>query len=238
MVILPQTGHEKTTTTTIEATCTEPGTITVTCDKCRETISTETIPAKGHSYGDDSLCDHCGAKDPDAVSTFVPVVGTESTDAAPEIGEDGTLTYTFKAGTNSNAPMVTITGPANGWKQGEQNQFSVTSTDNMACVVMMKDADGKLTKLTHVAEESGVFKYELPQAFDSACKILVVVKGDANGDGIINNKDIVLVKRLANKTTWTDYELCVMNVIGNDSTIGNKEIVLIKRAANKRALAW
>ena len=41
--------HLETTTTTVEATCTTDGSITVTCDKCGEVVSEEILPA-GHSY--------------------------------------------------------------------------------------------------------------------------------------------------------------------------------------------
>ena len=42
--------HTNTTTTTVDATCGAAGSVTVTCDKCGETISTEVIPALEHSY--------------------------------------------------------------------------------------------------------------------------------------------------------------------------------------------
>ena len=42
--------HTNTTTTTVDATCTQAGSVTVTCDACGETVSTETIPATGHNY--------------------------------------------------------------------------------------------------------------------------------------------------------------------------------------------
>ena len=45
-------AHSNTTTTTVNATCTEAGSTTVTCVACGETVSTTTIPATGHSYGD------------------------------------------------------------------------------------------------------------------------------------------------------------------------------------------
>ena len=43
--------HKNTTTTTVDATCTSAGSVTVTCDKCGEIISTQTIPTLDHSYG-------------------------------------------------------------------------------------------------------------------------------------------------------------------------------------------
>ena len=42
--------HENTTTTTVDPTCTEEGSVTVTCDDCGATVSTETTPATDHDY--------------------------------------------------------------------------------------------------------------------------------------------------------------------------------------------
>lgn len=54
-------AHANTTTTTVDATCTEAGSITVTCDDCGETISTEEIPALNHDYtGENGACVNCG----------------------------------------------------------------------------------------------------------------------------------------------------------------------------------
>lgn len=44
--------HEHTREIVVEATCTESGSKTVVCEDCGETLSTEVIPAKGHSFGD------------------------------------------------------------------------------------------------------------------------------------------------------------------------------------------
>ncbi|MBQ3166563.1 MAG: hypothetical protein IJC01_04410, partial [Clostridia bacterium] len=58
-------GHANKTTTTVDATCTEAGSTTVTCDDCGETISTEEIPVTDHTYVD-GKCSVCGAADPNA----------------------------------------------------------------------------------------------------------------------------------------------------------------------------
>ena len=47
--------HPNKTTTTVNATCTEKGSITITCDTCGETVSTEEIAALGHAW--DNACD-------------------------------------------------------------------------------------------------------------------------------------------------------------------------------------
>lgn len=59
--------HDHTTRTETPATCTEDGSVTVICDDCDEVLSTETLPAAGHSYKD-GKCTVCGAADPNANS--------------------------------------------------------------------------------------------------------------------------------------------------------------------------
>ena len=68
--------HTNTTTETVDATCTEAGSITVTCNACDKVISEETIPATGHLNTTETTtteatcteaglitetCDDCGA---------------------------------------------------------------------------------------------------------------------------------------------------------------------------------
>ena len=55
----PSCEHTNTTTTTVDATCTEAGSTTVTCDDCGETVSTEEIEALGHTT-DNGTCERCG----------------------------------------------------------------------------------------------------------------------------------------------------------------------------------
>lgn len=67
--------HDHTTRTETPATCTEDGSVTVFCDDCDEVLSTETLPATGHStvvknvkdatctepgYTGDKVCTVCG----------------------------------------------------------------------------------------------------------------------------------------------------------------------------------
>ena len=67
--------HDHTTRTETPATCTEDGSVTVICDDCGEVLSTETLPATGHTtvvknakdatctepgYTGDKVCTVCG----------------------------------------------------------------------------------------------------------------------------------------------------------------------------------
>lgn len=56
-------AHSKTTTTTIDATCTENGSIVTKCDACGFKTAEEVITAPGHNYIN-GVCDVCGAEKP------------------------------------------------------------------------------------------------------------------------------------------------------------------------------
>lgn len=55
----PECTHTNTTTTTVDATCTTEGSVTVTCDDCEEILSTETLPTIDHTYVN-GTCTACG----------------------------------------------------------------------------------------------------------------------------------------------------------------------------------
>ena len=68
LTLIPVSGtsscsHTNTTTTTVDATCTTPGSTTETCNDCGQTLSTITIPVIAHNYVD-GTCSVCGATDP------------------------------------------------------------------------------------------------------------------------------------------------------------------------------
>ena len=48
--VVPEGEHRKTTATTTDATCTEDGSVVITCDDCGAVISVETVAATGHAF--------------------------------------------------------------------------------------------------------------------------------------------------------------------------------------------
>ncbi len=99
---------------------------------------------------------------------------------------------TFKAGTSADAPTITVTAPAAGWKLDAENTFTVASDNDVACVVLVKNADGTYQKLTAtIADGTHSFTATLAEG-DS---IIVALKGDVNGDGVVNASDATLVSR-------------------------------------------
>ncbi|MBQ5717520.1 MAG: hypothetical protein IIV63_07095, partial [Clostridia bacterium] len=75
-------GHTEETITT-DATCDEDGSVTVKCSVCGQTISTETIPATGHSY-------------------------TSTRTKAPTCKEEGVMTYTCTCGDSYTEAIPTL----------------------------------------------------------------------------------------------------------------------------------
>ncbi|MBE6635820.1 MAG: hypothetical protein E7617_06470 [Ruminococcaceae bacterium] len=76
--------HTNTTTTTVDETCTEAGSITVTCDDCGKTVSTEVIGALGHTT-ENGTCERCGEEiggSSEPETNNVSILGTTGTLAA------------------------------------------------------------------------------------------------------------------------------------------------------------
>lgn len=138
---------------------------------------------------------------------LIQVGGTESeTEFVPSIGNgagsESTTTEgvtTFPAGSGSGAPTVTVTAPASGWAAGE-NTFTVAC--DKACVVLVKSGE-TYTKLT--AANSGE-THSFTAALAEGDEIIVRLKGDVNGDGIVNTADAMLVSRACLSETHGAYK--------------------------------
>ena len=100
---------------------------------------------------------------------------------------------TFKAGTSADAPEIKVTAPAAGWKLDAENIFTVASNNDVACVVLVKKADGTYQKLTATTGEDGTHSFSAMLATDDS--IVVMLNGDMNGDGVVNASDATLVSR-------------------------------------------
>lgn len=106
---------------------------------------------------------------------------------------------TFPAGSGTGAPTVTVTAPASGWAAGE-NTFTVAC--DKACVVLVKSGE-TYTKLTAAnSGETHSFTANLAEGDE----IIVRLKGDVNGDGIVNALDATLVSRACLSTTHGAYK--------------------------------
>lgn len=127
---------------------------------------------------------------------YMKVVQAETPAFEPAIG-NGTAAgttennvTTFPAGSGTGAPTVTVTAPASGWAAGE-NTFTVAC--DKACVVLVKSGE-TYTKLAAAnSGETHSFTANLAEGDE----IIVRLKGDVNGDGMISAADFGQAKAAA-----------------------------------------
>lgn len=139
---------------------------------------------------------------------------------------------TFPAGTNASAPTVTVTAPASGWAAGE-NTFTVAC--DKACVVLVKSGE-TYTKLT--AANSGE-THSFTATLAEGDEIIVRLKGDVNGDGVINTTDAGMAKAASlNKGSLSGLNLICAMVSGG-TTVKTTDAGQIKAASlNKLTFNW
>ena len=74
------------------------------------------------------------------------------------------------------------------------------------------------------------------------CEIIVAVKGDVTGDGVVNNGDVLRMKQLANGVgaAATELQQITGNIIGSTASLDNGDVLKMKQVANRvgNALAW
>ena len=139
---------------------------------------------------------------------------------------------TFPAGNGTGAPTVTVTAPASGWAAGE-NTFTVAC--DKACVVLVKSGE-TYTKLT--AANSGE-THSFTATLAEGNEIIVRLKGDVNGDGVINTTDAGMAKAASlNKGSLSGLNLICAMVSGG-TTVKTTDAGQIKAASlNKLTFNW
>ena len=159
--------------------------------------------------------------------TFAPVIGNGTAAGTTENN-----VTTFPAGSGSGAPTVTVTAPASGWAAGE-NTFTVAC--DKACVVLVKSGE-TYTKLAAAnSGETHSFTANLAEGDE----IIVRLKGDVNGDGVINNTDdIQTFAASLGKLTLTGANLCCATVSGSSSVTNTDSIQIAAAALGKLVFKW
>ena len=158
---------------------------------------------------------------------FEPAIGNGTA-----VGTTENNVTTFPAGTNASAPTVTVTAPASGWAAGE-NTFTVAC--DKACVVLVKSGE-TYTKLT--AANSGE-THSFTATLAEGDEIIVRLKGDVNGDGVINTTDAGMAKAASlNKGSLSGLNLICAMVSGG-TTVKTTDAGQIKAASlNKLTFNW
>ena len=144
----------------------------------------------------------------------------------------------FKAGTSADAPTIIVTAPAAGWKLDAENIFTVASDNDVACVVLVKKADGTYQKLTATTGEKGKHSFTATLAADDS--IVVALKGDVSGDGVIGMDDATQVMNAwVNETEISAIGIFAANVTNAAEAISMNNATAIMNAwVNETAFAW
>ena len=161
------------------------------------------------------------------IPAFAPVIGNGTAAGTTENN-----VTTFPAGSGSGAPIVTVTAPEKGWAAGE-NTFTVAC--DKACVVLVKSGE-TYTKLT--ATNSGD-THSFTATLAEGDEIIVRLKGDVNGDGVINTTDAGMAKAASlNKGSLSGLNLICAMVSGG-TTVKTTDAGQIKAASlNKLTFNW
>ena len=142
---------------------------------------------------------------------------------------------TFKAGTSADAPTITVTAPAAGWKPDAGNTFTVASNNDVACVVLVKKANGSYEKLTATTGENGKHSFTATLAADDS--IVVALKGDVNGDGVITAAEArKLLGASSGKVTLTDIEKLRSGSAGEPTAAEARKVLGV--SSGKTAFDW
>lgn len=144
----------------------------------------------------------------------------------------------FKAGTSADAPTIIVTAPAAGWNLGAENTFTVASGNDVACVVLVKKANGSYEKLTATTGENGKHSFTATLAADDS--IIVALKGDVSGDGVIGMDDATQVMNAwVNETEISAIGIFAANVTNAAEAISMNNATAIMNAwVNETAFAW
>lgn len=169
---------------------------------------------------------------------YMKVVQAETPAFEPAIGNGaaaGTTennVTTFPAGSGTGAPTVTVTAPASGWAAGE-NTFTVAC--DKACVVLVKSGE-TYTKLAAANNgETHSFTANLAEGDE----IIVRLKGDVNGDGVVNNTDTIQARAASlGKATLTEINAACAKVVGGTAVTNTDVIQIGAVALGKAAFQW
>lgn len=115
------------------------------------------------------------------------------------------------------------------------NGQTVTVTYDKPCKVGYLGSDGKYIAISAVASGSS-YTFTAP---DGVTEVILVIKGDVNGDGEIKNSDALkLNATLLNKTTMTSVQTFAADVNADNAIKNSDSLKLNAVLLNKSTFAW
>ena len=161
------------------------------------------------------------------IPAFEPAIGNGTDTGTAENG-----VTTFPAGSGAGAPTVTVTAPASGWAAGE-NTFTVAC--DKACVVLVKSGE----TYTKLAATNDGNTHSFTATLAKGDEIIVRLKGDVNGDGVVNNTDTIQARAASlGKATLTEINAACAKVVGGTAVTNTDVIQSGAVALGKAAFQW
>ena len=143
---------------------------------------------------------------------------------------------TFKAGTSADAPTIIVTAPAAGWKLDAENTFTVASDNDVACVVLVKKTDGTYQKLTATTADG---THSFTATLAEGDSIIVALKGDVSGDGLVNNTDVIQAQAASlHKVELSGFKVYCAMVSGSTSVVNTDVIQIQAVSIHKASFKW
>ena len=112
----------------------------------------------------------------------------------------------------------------------------MSSTNDTACVVIVKDSDGKYTRVKATTTDG---THSFTATLDEDSEIIVAVKGDINGDGKLTAQEVTQIKYAQlRKGSLDELQTLVADVDGNGKLTA-QEVTQVKYAQlRKGTLNW
>ena len=149
--------HANTGTATVDATCTTPGTITVTCNDCKEIISTDTIDPLGHTI-ENGICKNCGEEFggtatpeyEESTLSFSNASNRTELSNSKQVWTNGAVTFTNNKG-SSTSNVADYTNPVRCYKSSE---IVITASGNITKIVFETNGNDYAKELINSINET------------------------------------------------------------------------------------
>ena len=138
--------------------------------------------------------------------------------------ENGKLVKHYTDGTTEETPLKD--GAISDFAIYETGEKTLTLSSENACVAAYKNADGNYVALKAVANEDGSYSYVVPE---EVTEVTVAVKGDLDGDGLINMKDLARLRHDMADGTGEDGLTRLIIDLDGDGIVNMKDMGLLRR---------
>ena len=163
--------------------------------------------------------------------------GTGSTTGGTGSTTGGTGSTTGGTGstTGGDTSAIKVRDIAVGSENYSVTDRTVTVTSPIACKLGYLEG-GKYVAITPTANDDGSYSFEVPAGVE---EVLLVVKGDANGDGRITNADITALNAANMKKSSLDAAQEFACDINGDGKITNADVTGLNAANLKKSpISW